>query len=132
MMWRPNLPDGCGLYLEPTRKKEMLMASIREEKIALQVADGTSMNAYVVAPEDGTKLPGMLVFQEIFGVNQHIRDVAARFANEGITGRARLRSGKSGAAAAGGDFVLWNGHRARASVARCAAKCARAFLLGRP
>ena len=60
------------------------MSTIREEKITLHVGDGTSMNAYVVAPEDGDKMPGMLVFQEIFGVNQHIRDVAARFANEGF------------------------------------------------
>jgi len=58
--------------------------SIREERVTLQVADGTSMNAYVVASEDGAKGPGMLVFQEIFGVNPHIRDVAARFANEGF------------------------------------------------
>jgi carboxymethylenebutenolidase len=69
--------------LKAPKTREYRMA-IREEKITLQVADGTSMDAYVVAPDDSAKGPGMLVFQEIFGVNAHIRDVAARFANEGF------------------------------------------------
>ena len=59
------------------------MASIGTEKIALKVADGSSMNAYVATPEKGAKAPGIIVFQEIFGVNAHIRDVAERFAKLG-------------------------------------------------
>jgi carboxymethylenebutenolidase len=41
------------------------------------------MNAYVATPADGAKLPGLIVFQEIFGVNRHIRDVTERFAAQG-------------------------------------------------
>ena len=59
------------------------MDTIRTEKVALQVADGTSMNAYAAIPSDGAKAPGLLVFQEIFGVNAHIRDVTERFAKQG-------------------------------------------------
>ena len=59
------------------------METIRTEKVALQVADGTSMNAYVATPVEGAKAPGLLVFQEAFGVNAHIRDVADRFAKQG-------------------------------------------------
>ena len=59
------------------------MDTIRTEKVTLQVEDGTSMNAYVAAPADGAKAPGMLVFQEAFGVNAHIRDIADRFAKQG-------------------------------------------------
>jgi carboxymethylenebutenolidase len=59
------------------------MATISTDKIALNVADGTSMNAYVAAPEGSAKAPAILVFQEIFGVNAHIRDVAERFARLG-------------------------------------------------
>ncbi len=59
------------------------MEAIRTENITLQVADGTSMNAYVAAPAQGAKAPGLLVFQEAFGVNAHIRDVAERFAKQG-------------------------------------------------
>ena len=46
-------------------------------------SDGTSMNAYVATPAEGGKLPGLLVFQEAFGVNPHIRDVTERFAKQG-------------------------------------------------
>jgi carboxymethylenebutenolidase len=59
------------------------MENVRTEKITLQVADGTSMNAYVATPAEGGNLPGLLVFQEAFGVNAHIRDVGERFAKQG-------------------------------------------------
>src|SRR5579862_8641800 len=56
---------------------------IVKEKVELPVADGTRMAAYVARPKDGEAHPGLLVFQEAFGVNHHIRDVANRFAAEG-------------------------------------------------
>ena len=59
------------------------MAKITTQKVTLQVADGTSMNAYIARPAEDGKVPGMLVFQEAFGVNAHIRDVTERFAREG-------------------------------------------------
>lgn len=59
------------------------MESLHTEKVTLQVSDGTSMSAYVAAPGQGTKAPGLLVLQEAFGVNAHIRDVAERFARQG-------------------------------------------------
>lgn len=59
--------------------------SIRTERIMLAVSDGTTMPAYVARPASQEPGPGMLVFQEAFGVNAHIRDVAERFAREGYT-----------------------------------------------
>jgi len=59
------------------------METIRTENITLRVADGTSMNAFVATPAEGAKAPGLLVFQEAFGVNAHIRDVTERFAKQG-------------------------------------------------
>jgi len=59
------------------------MDTVRTENVSLQVADGTTMNAFVATPADGGKLPGLLVFQEAFGVNPHIRDVTQRFAKQG-------------------------------------------------
>jgi len=50
----------------------------------LSVADGTSMAAYTVQPEKAGGR-GVLVLQEAFGVNAHIRDVAERFAGLGYT-----------------------------------------------
>ncbi len=40
------------------------------------------MQAWTARPVDGGSLPGLLVFQEAFGVNAHIRDVTQRFARE--------------------------------------------------
>ncbi len=48
------------------------------ETIKLKAADGFSFSAYVAGPKDATK--GIVVIQEIFGVNHHIRDMADRFA----------------------------------------------------
>ena len=54
-----------------------------KEKVELAVADGTRMAAYGARPENGGPHPGLLVFQEAFGVNGHIRTVCDRFAAEG-------------------------------------------------
>jgi carboxymethylenebutenolidase len=59
------------------------MAEIRTEWVSLQVADGTTMRAYVARPQGGPPRAGLLVFQEAFGVNTHIRDITERFAREG-------------------------------------------------
>jgi len=59
------------------------MGKIVTQRISLQVSDSTSMAAYVARPDAEGKFPGMLVFQEAFGVNAHIRDVTERLAREG-------------------------------------------------
>src|SRR5215469_16318726 len=59
------------------------MPNIATEKHTLAVADGSSMQAFVARPEEKGTFPGMLVFQEAFGVNAHIRDVTQRIAREG-------------------------------------------------
>lgn len=48
----------------------------------LKSADGFEFDAYVAQPS-GTPKAALVVLQEIFGVNSHIRDVAERFAKEG-------------------------------------------------
>jgi len=54
----------------------------KTEYVTLSASDGTSLRAYVAHPE-GKPRAGLLVFQEAFGVNAHIRDVTERFAREG-------------------------------------------------
>jgi carboxymethylenebutenolidase len=51
--------------------------------VKLQASDGHELDAYVARP-DGKPWGGLVVVQEIFGVNQHIRAVADRFAHEGF------------------------------------------------
>ncbi|MFQ5915233.1 MAG: dienelactone hydrolase family protein [Nitrospinota bacterium] len=45
--------------------------------------NGTQIPAYLALPDGPGKHPGLLVFEEIFGVNDHIQDVCRRFAGEG-------------------------------------------------
>ncbi|APR88082.1 Dienelactone hydrolase family protein [Minicystis rosea] len=59
------------------------MREIITESIDIPVADGTAMGAYVARPAGAGPHPGLLLFQEIFGINEHVRDVARRFAAEG-------------------------------------------------
>ncbi len=59
------------------------MTKIKTEMISLKVSDGTSMNAYAAFPDDNNKYPGLLLFQEAFGVNGHIKDLTERFSREG-------------------------------------------------
>jgi carboxymethylenebutenolidase len=50
--------------------------------IQLSAADGTHIPAYVAQPETPAKA-AVVVIQEIFGVNAHIREVADAYAKEG-------------------------------------------------
>lgn len=60
------------------------MADPSTKWVELPVADGTSMRAYVARPQASPVRAGLLVFQEAFGVNVHIRNVTDRFAREGF------------------------------------------------
>ena len=51
--------------------------------VKLQASDSHLLDAYVAEP-DGKPWGGLVVVQEIFGVNQHIRSVTDRFAQEGF------------------------------------------------
>jgi carboxymethylenebutenolidase len=51
-------------------------------EVAIDVA-GFRMPAYRAAPAGGKNLPVVLVISEIFGVHEHIADVAKRFARQG-------------------------------------------------
>ena len=53
------------------------------ENIALRAADGQELGAYVAWPE-GQPIAGLVVIQEIFGVNAHIRSVTDGYARDGF------------------------------------------------
>ena len=48
--------------------------------VTLAVADGTEMRAYAAFPSSTGPAPGIILLQEAFGVNHHIRSVADRLA----------------------------------------------------
>jgi carboxymethylenebutenolidase len=58
-------------------------ASVQSAFIALHAEDGATIGAYHVRPVGPAKA-GLIVVQEIFGVNSHVRSVAERFAEAGF------------------------------------------------
>lgn len=61
------------------------MDDVQTGTLTLTVADGTTMPAFLARPRGSGNGRGLLVFQEAFGVNDHIRDVTKRFARVGYT-----------------------------------------------
>lgn len=60
------------------------MTEVRTETVSLAVPQAPPMNAFVAGPPGPGPHPGLILCQEAYGVNAHIRDVAARFAREGF------------------------------------------------
>ncbi|QDA61527.1 dienelactone hydrolase family protein [Hymenobacter jejuensis] len=52
--------------------------------VSLQASDNTQLNAYTAFPSTPGTYPGIILLQEAFGVNAHIRSVADRLAQEGF------------------------------------------------
>ncbi len=57
------------------------------ETIQLKAADDVTISAYLAVP-DGVSKGGVVVIQEIFGVNNHIREVCDEYARDGFTALA--------------------------------------------
>jgi carboxymethylenebutenolidase len=69
-------PQGVpGALTDPTR--------ISAEELTYQGAGGAQVNGYLARPADAASHPGMIVIHEAGGLNEHVRDVANRFANIG-------------------------------------------------
>ena len=61
---------------------------IEESQVSFR-GDGRDLEAYLAVPEGaGGGLPAVVVIQEIWGLEEHIRDVARRFAAEGYVALA--------------------------------------------
>ena len=59
------------------------MSHTQSQYVELSVADGSTMRAWLALPAKEEAKAGLMVFQEAFGVNAHIRSVAERFAKAG-------------------------------------------------
>ncbi len=65
------------------------MTTIAHEWITLEPEDGTSLQCFVArAADEHNRHAGVIVFQEIWGVNDHIRSVTDRIARLGYTALA--------------------------------------------
>ncbi len=58
-----------------------------EDRVVVETPDGP-MEAHRAAPPDGERNPAVVVLQEAFGVDDHIRSVCRRFAREGYVALA--------------------------------------------
>ncbi|HKB69609.1 MAG TPA: dienelactone hydrolase family protein [Thermoanaerobaculia bacterium] len=58
-----------------------------EDRIVIETPDGP-MEAHRAAPPDGDRGPAVVVLQEAFGVDDHVRSVCRRFAREGYVALA--------------------------------------------
>jgi carboxymethylenebutenolidase len=82
--------------------------AIVKERIELKVANSSPMSAYVARPEGSGPHPGLMVFQEAYGVNSHIRNVTERFAGQGYVAIAPElfhRTAPAGFESSYGDFA---------------------------
>lgn len=59
----------------------MVELAISTDKVQVKNGD-LSIDAYLAMPDRPGKFPGVIVVQEIFGVNSHIRDICEKLAKE--------------------------------------------------
>ena len=80
-----TLATGFAAAVQPVAAQTEISTDTRgltAGEVKIPVKDG-QMPAYRAMPENGRNLPTVLVVQEIFGVHEHIKDVARRFAKAG-------------------------------------------------
>ena len=57
---------------------------MKTETLQFETANGAT-TAYVAAPDDsGSETPTVILIQEYWGLNDHIKDIATRYSNEGF------------------------------------------------
>ncbi|MEJ2350966.1 MAG: dienelactone hydrolase family protein [Anaerolineales bacterium] len=61
---------------------------MNEQNVAVPRSGRKALEAFLVYPEGGDQLPGMVVVHEILGLNDDIRDIARRFASAGYAALA--------------------------------------------
>ncbi len=60
----------------------MTQLDVKTEAVVIKNGE-LNIDSYLAMPEAEGVFPGVVIIQEIFGVNDHIRDVTRRFAQEG-------------------------------------------------
>ena len=85
-------------------KRQSSLNDLVTESIALDVVGSGPMRAYVARPASGEPHPGLIVFQEAYGVNSHIRDVTERFAAQGYLAIAPELFHRTAPAGFDGDY----------------------------
>jgi carboxymethylenebutenolidase len=85
-------------------------SSLVDREVTFSGAGGDSLAGYLVEPSGSETRPGLIVIHEAMGLNDHIRDVARRFANIGFSALAPdlyTREGAPGAGVAEFMKAMW-------------------------
>jgi len=80
-----QLASGYAASVQPVAAQTQVVTDtqgLRAGEVSIPTRDG-EIPAYSAMPANGKNLPIVLVVQEIFGVHEHIKDVARRFAKLG-------------------------------------------------
>ena len=59
------------------------MSLLSTETLTLSVTNAGTMDAYLAKPTNNAPKGAIIVFQEAFGINDYIRSICDRFANQG-------------------------------------------------
>src|SRR5271169_4645842 len=89
----PNIP---GAVTDPSR--------VRGEAIELK-SGGDTIRGYLARPSQPSRNPGIVVIHEAFGLVEHIRDIARRFANIGYNALAPDLYTRAGGPSNPGDIA---------------------------
>jgi len=90
---------------------------------AVAIVFGGIWISWILAkPAGKSKLPIVLVVQEIFGVHEHIKDMARRFAKAGYLAIASTRRSRSSASSCSSSSG-WRWARVRRAASRSARFC---------
>lgn len=92
--------ESSGLAATLISEVESQQGEVSSETVEYPGADGAPLSGYLSTPQHGDKFPAVIVIHENRGLNDHIRDVARRFAAEGFVALAPdLLSRKGGTGA---------------------------------
>ena len=56
---------------------------LKIEELKYKTIDNDEISAFLSIPDDNAKHPGVVMIHEIFGLDDHIRDVAKRLSTQG-------------------------------------------------
>lgn len=84
----PPVVDEAQPTTAPTAAEAEAEAGLVTEMVEYPDTDGETLMGYLARPEGTEPLPAVVVIQEWWGLNEHIRDVTRRFARENFVALA--------------------------------------------
>lgn len=84
----PVVEEPTESVAQPAAEENAATGGTSGEMVEYEDTDGETLMGYLAKPAGDGPFPGVIVIQEWWGLNDHIKDVARRFANEGYVALA--------------------------------------------